>query len=69
MGFGKKLTHNEFITILIPIIQFWNLPESADDIFSLIGANDIRRTRDTARENFEILIDKVRDTHTHTKQY
>lgn len=41
------------------------MPESADDIFSLIGANDIRRTRDTARENFEILIDKVKK-HTHT---
>ncbi|KAI8642448.1 high-temperature-induced dauer-formation protein-domain-containing protein [Parasitella parasitica] len=39
--------------------QFWNLPESADDIFSLIGANDIRRTRDMARKNFETLIDKA----------
>ncbi|KAL0139414.1 high-temperature-induced dauer-formation protein-domain-containing protein [Mucor lusitanicus] len=39
--------------------QFWVLPESADDVFSLIGANDIRRTRDTARGNFETLIDKV----------
>jgi hypothetical protein len=36
------------------------LPESIDDIFSLIGANDIRRTRDSARENFEVLIDKVK---------
>ncbi|KAL9549615.1 hypothetical protein MBANPS3_005114 [Mucor bainieri] len=41
--------------------QFWILPESADDVFSLIGANDIRRTRDTARGNFEVLIDKVLD--------
>ncbi|CEP09657.1 hypothetical protein [Parasitella parasitica] len=38
---------------------FWNLPESADDIFSLIGANDIRRTRDMARRNFETLIEKA----------
>jgi hypothetical protein len=30
-----------------------------DDIFSLIGANDIRRTRDTARDNIATLIDKV----------
>ncbi|KAI7895805.1 high-temperature-induced dauer-formation protein-domain-containing protein [Mucor mucedo] len=48
-----SVTENDFWEL------FWNLPESVDDIFSLIGANDIRRTRDTARENFEILIDKV----------
>ncbi|KAI8094726.1 high-temperature-induced dauer-formation protein-domain-containing protein [Thamnidium elegans] len=48
-----SVTDNDFWEL------FWELPESADDIFSLIGANDIRRTRDTARENFEILIDKV----------
>ncbi|CAO3638685.1 unnamed protein product [Mucor hiemalis] len=48
-----SVTDNEFWE------SFWNLPESADDIFSLIGANDIRRTRDSARENIEVLIDKV----------
>lgn len=48
-----SVTDNEFWE------SFWNLPESADDIFSLIGANDIRRTRDSARGNIEVLIDKV----------
>ncbi|KAI8058695.1 high-temperature-induced dauer-formation protein-domain-containing protein [Gilbertella persicaria] len=47
------VTENEFWEL------FWTLPDSADDVFSLIGANDIRRTRDTARENIEILIDKI----------
>ncbi|CAG8509868.1 1865_t:CDS:10 [Ambispora gerdemannii] len=39
--------------------QFWLLPESADDVFSLVGASDIRRVRDHARENLETLINKV----------
>ncbi|CAG8803400.1 735_t:CDS:2, partial [Gigaspora rosea] len=39
-------------------IQFWDLPESADDVFSLVGAQDIRRVRDQARENLETLIHK-----------
>ncbi|KAL1925499.1 uncharacterized protein VTP21DRAFT_382 [Calcarisporiella thermophila] len=39
--------------------QFWTLPESADDVFSLITPSDIRRTRDTAPENLETLIQKV----------
>ncbi|KAI9025060.1 high-temperature-induced dauer-formation protein-domain-containing protein [Phycomyces nitens] len=38
---------------------FWTLPESTDDVFSLVGQSDIRRARDTARENLETLIDKV----------
>jgi hypothetical protein len=37
-------------------IQFWELPESTEDIFSLFSPNDIRRTRDTALENLETLI-------------
>ncbi|KAG9288895.1 hypothetical protein G9A89_019517 [Geosiphon pyriformis] len=41
--------------------QFWLLPESADDVFSLVGASDIRRVRDHARENLETLILKVID--------
>ncbi|KAG0748926.1 hypothetical protein G6F62_001856 [Rhizopus arrhizus] len=41
--------------------SFWNLPESVDDIFSLIGANDIRRIRDSSKVNLETLIDKVLD--------
>jgi hypothetical protein len=36
--------------------QFWELPESTEDIFSLFSPNDIRRTRDTALENLETLI-------------
>ncbi|KAG0175125.1 hypothetical protein DFQ30_000608 [Apophysomyces sp. BC1015] len=38
---------------------FWTLPETADDVFSLVGTSDIRRARDTARENLETLIDKL----------
>ena len=40
-------------------MQFWLLPDTADDVFSLIGASDIRRVRDKARENLETLIRKV----------
>ncbi|KAG0272500.1 hypothetical protein BGZ95_011746 [Linnemannia exigua] len=39
--------------------QFWTLPESADDVFLLVGSQDIRRVRDEARENLECLIDKI----------
>ncbi|KAI8980299.1 high-temperature-induced dauer-formation protein-domain-containing protein [Pilobolus umbonatus] len=38
---------------------FWTLPESIDDVYTLVGSSDIRRVRDTARENLETLIDKV----------
>ncbi|ORZ19392.1 high-temperature-induced dauer-formation protein-domain-containing protein [Absidia repens] len=38
---------------------FWTLPETADEIYSLIGANDVRKTRDTAKENLETLLDKI----------
>ncbi|CAG8556077.1 1200_t:CDS:10 [Paraglomus brasilianum] len=40
-------------------LQFWLLPDTADDVFSLIGASDIRRVRDKARENLETLIRKL----------
>ncbi|KAI8878046.1 hypothetical protein K501DRAFT_259354 [Backusella circina FSU 941] len=40
---------------------FWTLPESVEDIYMLVGAEDIRRARDTARENIETLIDKLMD--------
>ena len=36
--------------------QFWELPESPEDVFSLFSASDIRRTRDRALENLETLI-------------
>ncbi|KAK8041379.1 hypothetical protein PG994_014386 [Apiospora phragmitis] len=36
--------------------QFWELPESSEDIFSLFAPADIRRTRDNAIENLETLI-------------
>ena len=36
--------------------QFWELPESADDVFSLFSPADIRRARDTSLANLETLI-------------
>ncbi|ORZ05293.1 high-temperature-induced dauer-formation protein-domain-containing protein, partial [Lobosporangium transversale] len=39
--------------------QFWTLPECADDVFLLVGAQDIRRVRDNAQENLKCLIGKV----------
>ncbi|KAF4120539.1 hypothetical protein GMORB2_2977 [Geosmithia morbida] len=36
--------------------SFWELPESAEDIFSLFSPADVRRTRDKALENLETLI-------------
>ncbi|KAK4127638.1 hypothetical protein N657DRAFT_631423 [Parathielavia appendiculata] len=39
--------------------SFWELPESAEDIFSLFAAADVRRTRDNALENLESLIQAV----------
>lgn len=36
--------------------QFWQLPESADDIFSLLPGADIRKIRDEAPENFKTLL-------------
>jgi hypothetical protein len=36
--------------------QFWELPETSEDVFSLFSAADIRRTRDLALENLETLI-------------
>lgn len=38
------------------MIQFWELPESSEDIFSLFAPADVRRTRDHAIENLETLI-------------
>lgn len=37
-------------------MQFWELPESVEDVFSLFSHSDIRRTRDSALENLETLI-------------
>ncbi|KAK3327870.1 high-temperature-induced dauer-formation protein-domain-containing protein [Cercophora scortea] len=36
--------------------SFWELPESAEDIFNLFAPADVRRTRDNALENLETLI-------------
>ncbi|KAI9273545.1 high-temperature-induced dauer-formation protein [Helicostylum pulchrum] len=38
---------------------FWTLPESVDDVYTLVGSTDIRRARDGAKENLETLIDKI----------
>ncbi|KAG0232792.1 hypothetical protein BGW41_001726 [Actinomortierella wolfii] len=38
--------------------QFWTLPETTDDVFSLVSSADIRQVRDNARENLECLIEK-----------
>ncbi|KAI7907919.1 high-temperature-induced dauer-formation protein-domain-containing protein [Cokeromyces recurvatus] len=38
---------------------FWTLPETVDDVYTLVSPTDIRKTRDGARENLETLIDKV----------
>ncbi|KAJ2509057.1 hypothetical protein IWW47_000250 [Coemansia sp. RSA 2052] len=40
---------------------FWLLPEGPHDVFSLVTPADIRRIRDSARENFIKLVDKVFD--------
>lgn len=37
-------------------MQFWELPESSEDVFSLFSAADIRRTRDTCLPNLETLV-------------
>ncbi|WEW56071.1 hypothetical protein PRK78_001506 [Emydomyces testavorans] len=37
-------------------VQFWELPESVEDVFTLFAPVDIRRTRDTALENLETLL-------------
>jgi hypothetical protein len=36
--------------------QFWELPESAEDVFSLFSPADIRRTRDNNLANLETLV-------------
>lgn len=41
--------------------QFWELPESSEDIFSLFAPADVRRTRDNALENLASLIRAVTD--------
>ena len=38
------------------MLQFWELPESTEDVFSLFTPADIRRTRDHAITNFETLL-------------
>ncbi|BFZ55743.1 hypothetical protein PYCC9005_002784 [Savitreella phatthalungensis] len=37
-------------------INFWMLPESAEDVFTLFSPTDIRKARDTAPENLETLL-------------
>ncbi|TVY29120.1 Ubp5-interacting protein [Lachnellula hyalina] len=52
-----KLSESQAIAADDPYwASFWELPESAEDIFSLFSPADIRRTRDTALENLETLV-------------
>ncbi|CCX09737.1 high-temperature-induced dauer-formation protein-domain-containing protein [Pyronema domesticum] len=52
-----RLAEDTDITATDPYwLSFWELPESADDVFTLFSAADIRRTRDTHLENLETLI-------------
>lgn len=37
-------------------MQFWELPETAEDVFTLFSPTDIRRTRDNNLDNLETLI-------------
>lgn len=39
--------------------QFWKLPESAEDVFSLFTTTDVRRTRDNSLYNIETLLTAV----------
>ncbi|CAO3665690.1 unnamed protein product [Rhizopus stolonifer] len=38
---------------------FWILPETMDDVYTLISTSDIRKTRDNAIENLETWIDRI----------
>ncbi|KAI9268708.1 high-temperature-induced dauer-formation protein-domain-containing protein, partial [Sporodiniella umbellata] len=38
---------------------FWILPETIDDVYTLISTSDIRKTRNDAIENLETLIDRI----------
>lgn len=40
-------------------VQFWRQPESANDIFTLLTASDIRNTRDLHIENLETLLSAI----------
>lgn len=41
---------------MLSLFQFWELPESVEDVFTLFAPVDIRRTRDAALENLETLL-------------
>ncbi len=43
------------------LLQFWEHPESAEDVFSLFSTTDIRRTRDAALPNLETLLRALTD--------
>lgn len=43
------------VAVLI-VCQFWELPESTEDVFSLFSPADIRRTRDNNLANLETLV-------------
>lgn len=37
-------------------VNYWTLPESVEDVFTLFSTSDIRKTRDEAPENFQTLV-------------
>lgn len=47
------------VNVDILTFKFWELPESAEDVFSLMTANDVKRIVANARENLETLIHKI----------
>ncbi|KAI8877401.1 hypothetical protein K501DRAFT_337444 [Backusella circina FSU 941] len=61
--FSRTTTHGiDDVSIVLPCcIHSWTLPESMDDVYTLVSPADIRRARDHARENIETLIDKLMD--------
>ncbi|HZZ18318.1 MAG TPA: hypothetical protein VFE25_03055, partial [Opitutaceae bacterium] len=54
MPTGTRYVFRLAICTLTP--QFWELPESAEDIFTLFSPADVRRTRDNCLANLETLI-------------
>lgn len=50
------LTSARGLLTILTGYQFWQLPESTEDVFSLFSPVDMRRTRDTSLANLETLV-------------